>query len=53
MYVIDQPRPEPSAIPGVAHATWAGSAEGLDQIKPLAADPVTGRRDSATQPRLR
>ena len=32
MHVIDQVRPEPTAIPGVAHATWAGSAEGLQQL---------------------
>ena len=32
MYVIDQPRPQPTTIPGVAHATWAGSDEGLAQL---------------------
>jgi quercetin dioxygenase-like cupin family protein len=32
MYVIEQPRPEPAAIPGVAHATWVGSADGLQQL---------------------
>ena len=32
MYVIDQPRPEPTPIPGISHATWAGSDEGLNQI---------------------
>lgn len=32
MYVIDQPRPEPSPIPGLSHATWAGSSEGLQQL---------------------
>ena len=32
MYVIDQSRPAPTAIPGVAHATWAGHAEGLTQL---------------------
>ncbi len=32
MHVIDQARPEPTAIPGVAHATWAGAAEGLRQL---------------------
>jgi mannose-6-phosphate isomerase-like protein (cupin superfamily) len=47
MYVIDQPRPQPSPIPGVAHATWAGSDEGLDQLsvwrqtlEPGAATPI-------------
>jgi quercetin dioxygenase-like cupin family protein len=32
MHVIDQARPEPTTIPGVAHATWAGCAEGLQQL---------------------
>ena len=32
MIVIEQTRPEPTPIPGVAHATWAGSAEGLEQL---------------------
>ncbi|NLD54251.1 MAG: cupin domain-containing protein [Burkholderiaceae bacterium] len=32
MQVIDQVQPEPSAIPGVAHATWAGSDEGLRHL---------------------
>ena len=32
MHVFDQARPEPTSIPGVAHATWAGSAEGLRQL---------------------
>jgi quercetin dioxygenase-like cupin family protein len=32
MYVIEQARPEPTPIPGLAHATWAGSAEGLEQL---------------------
>jgi len=32
MYVIEQARPEPTPIPGVAHATWAGSDEGLKQL---------------------
>jgi quercetin dioxygenase-like cupin family protein len=32
MYVIDQPRPAPSPIPGVAHATWAGQDDGLQQL---------------------
>ncbi len=29
MIVTEQTRPEPQPIPGVAHATWAGAAEGL------------------------
>jgi quercetin dioxygenase-like cupin family protein len=32
MYVIEQARPEPTEIPGVAHATWAGSSDGLKQL---------------------
>lgn len=32
MYVIEQPRLEPAAIPGIAHATWAGAGDGLDQL---------------------
>jgi len=32
MYVIEQTRPEPTPIPGVSHATWAGSAQGLEQL---------------------
>lgn len=32
MVVIQQPRPEPSPLPGVAHATWAGQADGLQQL---------------------
>lgn len=32
MNVIEQTRPETSPIPGVAHATWAGRADGLEQI---------------------
>ena len=32
MYVIDQTPETLSPIPGVAHATWAGEAEGLTQL---------------------
>lgn len=32
MYVIDQHRLEPAAIPGIEHATWAGAADGLQQL---------------------
>ncbi len=32
MHVIEQQRPQPTAIPGVAHVTWAGEAEGLQQL---------------------
>lgn len=32
MQVIAQARPEVSLIPGVAHATWAGEADGLTQL---------------------
>ena len=31
-YVVDQPRPVPTAIPGVSHATWAGSRDGLTSL---------------------
>jgi quercetin dioxygenase-like cupin family protein len=32
MNVIEQIRPTASPIPGVAHATWAGQADGLQQL---------------------
>lgn len=32
MNVHDQTRPVDSPIPGIAHATWAGQADGLQQI---------------------
>lgn len=32
MIVSDQRNPQPSPIPGVAHATWAGQADGLTQL---------------------
>ena len=32
MNVIEQTRPAASPIAGVAHATWAGNAEGLQQL---------------------
>jgi mannose-6-phosphate isomerase-like protein (cupin superfamily) len=32
MNVIEQQRPAPSAIPGVAHATFAGAADGLSSL---------------------
>jgi quercetin dioxygenase-like cupin family protein len=32
MYVLEQARPIPAPIPGLAHATWAGHDEGLQQI---------------------
>jgi mannose-6-phosphate isomerase-like protein (cupin superfamily) len=32
MTVIEQTRPVPTPIPGVAHPTWAGSAQGLRQL---------------------
>lgn len=32
MQVIPQIRPEASPIAGIAHATWAGQAEGLSQL---------------------
>ncbi len=32
MHVIEQDRPAPAAIPGLAHATWAGRDDGLTQL---------------------
>jgi quercetin dioxygenase-like cupin family protein len=32
MHVIDQPTPTPAPIPGLAHATWAGRDDGLQQL---------------------
>jgi quercetin dioxygenase-like cupin family protein len=32
MNVIDQTRPQATPIPGVAHSTWAGAADGLSQL---------------------
>jgi quercetin dioxygenase-like cupin family protein len=32
MHILEQQRPEPTAIPGVAHATWACAAQGLSQL---------------------
>ncbi len=32
MHVIEQSRPAPTPIPGVAHATWAGQDQGLSQL---------------------
>ena len=32
MTIVEQNRPEATALPGVRHATWAGSAEGLSTL---------------------
>lgn len=32
MKVIEQSRPVDTSLPGVAHATWAGQADGLEHI---------------------
>lgn len=32
MPVIEQQGPQPTPIPGIAHSTWAGSADGLQQL---------------------
>ncbi len=32
MHVIEQSRPAPTPIPGVAHATWVGQDQGLSQL---------------------
>lgn len=46
MKVVEQTAPADSPIPGVAHATWAGQADGLQQLSvwrqtlaPVAATP--------------
>lgn len=31
-YVLDQPRPAATPIPGILHATWAGSGDGLSSL---------------------
>jgi mannose-6-phosphate isomerase-like protein (cupin superfamily) len=32
MNILEQPRPQITPIPGVAHATWAGASDGLSQL---------------------
>ena len=32
MTITEQQRPQPTPIPGLDHATWAGSAQGLSQL---------------------
>jgi mannose-6-phosphate isomerase-like protein (cupin superfamily) len=32
MTILEQPAPQATPIPGVAHATWAGQAQGLSQL---------------------
>jgi quercetin dioxygenase-like cupin family protein len=32
MYVLEQSLPRLTGLPGIAHATWAGAAEGLQQL---------------------
>jgi mannose-6-phosphate isomerase-like protein (cupin superfamily) len=32
MNVIEQERPQATPLPGVAHSTWAGAADGLSQL---------------------
>jgi quercetin dioxygenase-like cupin family protein len=32
MTILEQTPPQPTPIPGVAHATWAGQAQGLSQL---------------------
>lgn len=32
MPVIEQQRPQPTPIAGIAHSTWAGAADGLGQL---------------------
>ena len=46
-YVLEQPRPAPTPIPGILHATWAGSGEGLH---PLSLGNQSMARGGATPP---
>lgn len=32
MYVIEQQHPAPTPLPGIAHSTWAGAADGLNSL---------------------
>ena len=32
MYVIEQQRPQPTVLAGIAHATWAGAADGVANL---------------------
>jgi quercetin dioxygenase-like cupin family protein len=32
MIVIDQQKPQATVLPGIAHATWAGTADGLAEL---------------------
>jgi quercetin dioxygenase-like cupin family protein len=32
MVVLEQTRPQATALPGIAHATWAGAADGLREL---------------------
>ncbi len=32
MYILEQPQPAATPIPGVSHATWAGHANGLKSL---------------------
>ncbi len=32
MNVLEQARPQPTALPGIDHATWAGAADGLTDL---------------------
>ena len=32
MRILEQTRPQPSPIPGIDHATWAGHEQGLQQL---------------------
>lgn len=31
-FVLEQPRPQATSIPGVSHVTWAGSRDGLQSL---------------------
>jgi quercetin dioxygenase-like cupin family protein len=45
--VIEQTRPEPTPIPGVAHSTWASATDGLSQLSIWRQDLAPG---AATPP---
>lgn len=49
MKIIDQQHPVASAIPGVAHSTWASAADGIEQLSVWRQTLAPG---SATPPHL-
>lgn len=47
MNILEQQRPVPTALPGVSHVTWAGAADGLEQLSVWRQDLAPG---TATPP---